>query len=308
MHLRSLAVALVATLLVPAIGRAQPGSDLVDASLLADADRVLPGATITLGVRLDIEEDWHVYWLNPGDSGMPPVAEFDLPSGFEMTGSVRFPGPRRFDLEGGLVNYGYEDELVMLYEVTAPDPLPELPSFRFAADVEWLVCRDVCLPGGAKTHLDLPGPVSPSAPDADPENRIEATKARLPRPIEEAERIGARWISETADRPVLQVTVHAIPEDAATDFFPYEGTNGYVLVDEVSMWIRRHLRRVHVLTFSADEPGRDDPLAPKPADAVGVFAITTGEGDEAETRYFEVPVPESAETGPDPAHDAPTDP
>ena len=55
---------------VTAAAAAPPGKGLVTATLLADVDSVKAGKTFNLGVLLKIKPGWHVYWKNPGDSGM----------------------------------------------------------------------------------------------------------------------------------------------------------------------------------------------------------------------------------------------
>ena len=87
-----------------------------------------------LGVRWRLAPGWHVYWLNPGDSGMATVV--DASSETVTLGEPRFPGPERFESPGGITSYGYGDELVVLVPAEG-EGLVEL-------DLAWLVCKDVC--------------------------------------------------------------------------------------------------------------------------------------------------------------------
>src|SRR5438874_13838035 len=88
---------------------AAPPKDLVQATLLADVDSVKPGKPFTLGVLLKIKPGWHVYWTNPGDSGAPTRVKWNLPEGWKAA-ELQYPIPRRIELPGGVVNYGYEDQ------------------------------------------------------------------------------------------------------------------------------------------------------------------------------------------------------
>src|SRR5215469_1213783 len=36
---------------------------------------------ILLGVHFTLEKGWHIYWINPGDSGQPPSFKWILPPG-----------------------------------------------------------------------------------------------------------------------------------------------------------------------------------------------------------------------------------
>jgi len=85
---------------------APAGKDLVTATLLADVDSVKAGKTFNLGVLLKIKPGWHVYWKNPGDSGMATKVNWKLPQGFEA-GELRFPVPTRFVQPGDVITFGY---------------------------------------------------------------------------------------------------------------------------------------------------------------------------------------------------------
>src|SRR6185436_4838476 len=57
-------------LMIASACEAQPANaDLVKATLLADVDAIAPGGSFTLGVRLKVTPGWHVYWVNPGETG-----------------------------------------------------------------------------------------------------------------------------------------------------------------------------------------------------------------------------------------------
>src|SRR5437667_5864341 len=58
-------------------------ADLVQARLLADVDSVQPGKPFKLAVLLTIKPLWHVYWENPGDSGMETRVQGKLTSGVQ---------------------------------------------------------------------------------------------------------------------------------------------------------------------------------------------------------------------------------
>ena len=96
---------------------------------------------------------WHVYWKNPGDSGLPPSVTWMLPEGFEA-GPIEWPAPTRFR-EEDLVTYGYHDEVILPVRIRTPDRIAA-DSVLIAARVDWLECKDVCLPGSATLRLRLP--------------------------------------------------------------------------------------------------------------------------------------------------------
>src|SRR2546423_1835502 len=86
--------------------------DLVKAELLADTDAIVPGKAFAVGVVFTIAPGWHVYWKNPGDSGLATRVEIVTPPGFSVS-QVEYPVPTKFVQPGDLVAYGYADKLMM---------------------------------------------------------------------------------------------------------------------------------------------------------------------------------------------------
>jgi DsbC/DsbD-like thiol-disulfide interchange protein len=127
----------------------------VKATLLADVAAVKPGATFDVGVLLEIAPGWHVYWTNPGDSGLPTQVKFQFPEGFKV-GDLRYPTPSRFTTPDGAASFGYSGSVLLTAPVEAPAELKELKELKLAASATWLVCKEVCLPGTAKPELNLP--------------------------------------------------------------------------------------------------------------------------------------------------------
>ena len=153
----SILTALIAVLTLPAAaGAATPrAADLVQAELLADVSAVRPGEEFTLGVLLKIKPKWHVYWKYPGDAGLPTTVKWTLPDQAAPQPALRFPLPVRFDQPGDVVGYGYTDEVLLTARVTAPSG-DVGATHEFVADVSYLVCEDVCIPGKASVKLSLP--------------------------------------------------------------------------------------------------------------------------------------------------------
>jgi hypothetical protein len=155
-------ICILALLLSPTTLLAARGDELVHATLLADTSAIQPGKPFRLGVLLKIDPGWHIYWKNPGDSGLPTRVKLDLPPGF-TAGDVQYPIPKKLDLPGDIVNYAYEDEVMLIVPVTPPKGLSTSASVRLSANVTWLVCADVCLSGTAATHISLPVSANSSA-------------------------------------------------------------------------------------------------------------------------------------------------
>ena len=108
-----------------------------------------PGAPVDAGIYFKLDQGWHVYWKNAGDAGEPPRVRWTLPTGV-TAGEMQFPAPKRLP-NGPLMDYGYENEVLFPFTLTVaksakPGPAP------LHAKVDWIVCREVCIPG--KAELD----------------------------------------------------------------------------------------------------------------------------------------------------------
>ncbi|HET8883666.1 MAG TPA: protein-disulfide reductase DsbD domain-containing protein, partial [Solimonas sp.] len=77
----------------------------VEAELIAERDALVAGHTNWVALRLKPDPQWHVYWRNPGDSGIPTKLEWRLPNGI-AAGDIVWPYPQ-IERLGDLANYGY---------------------------------------------------------------------------------------------------------------------------------------------------------------------------------------------------------
>ena len=113
------------------------------ATMFADRDAVVPGETIRIGLHIVLEDHWHAYWENPGDSGSAPILDFHLPQGFAASPLI-YPRPKRFAV-GPLTSFGYEGEVLLFREVRVPTHL-SLDELVVRISAEWLVCKEECIP------------------------------------------------------------------------------------------------------------------------------------------------------------------
>src|ERR1700757_2228491 len=59
--------------------------------LIAEKNWITAGHPFNVALRFELEKGWHVYWVNPGDSGEPPRVTWDLPAGIKA-GAIEWPG------------------------------------------------------------------------------------------------------------------------------------------------------------------------------------------------------------------------
>lgn len=156
---RTTALLALILLVLAAAAQAAPRNvpKTVKAKLVANVSSIAPGSTFNLGVLLNVSPGWHVYWKNAGDSGLPTSVEYTLPEGFHAS-EPGWPVPVVFVGAGDVVDYGYEDSLLLYSSVAVPEELPEGEKVPLKAVVSWVSCKDICIPG--KTELEIKLPVS----------------------------------------------------------------------------------------------------------------------------------------------------
>jgi DsbC/DsbD-like thiol-disulfide interchange protein len=148
--------------------------------LVAESRWVTPGHGISLGLHFQLEKGWHIYWVNPGDSGEPPRVTWQLPPGLSA-GAIEWPAPRRLGTSS-IVDFGYEDAVTLIVPVHAESSLAAQPLANLGAEIKVLVCREVCIPGKTQLSLTLPIKSQPPAPDVRTRELFAAARKELPRP------------------------------------------------------------------------------------------------------------------------------
>ncbi len=123
----------------------------IEVSLLSDQESITPGVPFNLGVHFKPEPGWHIYWKNPGDSGLAPKFTWETPPGLTIQSAI-WPTPSRIEV-GPLVNYGYDETLLTFPANFTPSS--ENGEIEVTVGSQWLVCKDECLPGSAKLTLRL---------------------------------------------------------------------------------------------------------------------------------------------------------
>ncbi len=154
----------------------------VSARLFADVAAAAPGIPFVAAVEIAMQPGWHTYWENGGDAGLPTTIEWTLPPGWSA-GPILWPAPHRYEEDGDIVTFGYSERVVLLTEVTpdAAAPAGSTPA-EIRARVDWLQCKELCIPGGADLAMTL-AVESAARPAGDAERRlVEASRAEVPVP------------------------------------------------------------------------------------------------------------------------------
>lgn len=196
-----------------ALASAPSGSPHVKVALISEMTSIQPGQEFWVGLHFELEKDWHIYWVNPGDSGQPPRVDWKLPSQFQA-GPLQWPAPRRLE-NPPLADYGYENKVLLMAPVRPPANLKLGGVAELAANVRWLVCHDICIPGRETVRLSLP--VASGAPKLDSRWReaFARTRAQLPA------RLPSGWkVSAVSNQEAFVLSIQTGRREPGATFFP----------------------------------------------------------------------------------------
>jgi thiol:disulfide interchange protein DsbD len=241
------------------VGDGGPGpvkAQHLTAELVTLAPAIAPGGTLQAGLVLTLEEHWHVYWINAGDSGEPPKITWTLPDGI-TAGPIQFPIPSRLPL-GPLMDFGYEDEVAFPVQLTAASSVKPGP-VHLDAMVNWLVCREVCIPG--KAHLGLNLTVSPdAAAPTQPVGALGEALNLIPKPLPP----GAK-LTVAGGKTDFVLTLTTGKRETNAEFYPFDqeqiANAAPQQIEPLSDGVRLRVRRA-------------EDLKTLPADLHGVFKLS----------------------------------
>ncbi len=184
-------------------------------NLISEDSAIAPGHSFWVGLRFRLEPHWHIYWTNPGDSGEPPVLQWNLPAGVSA-GPIQWPVPQRIE-SFTLVNYGYEGNVLLPVLMHAAANLTPSSTVKLAASVRWLVCSNSCIPAQGALSLSLPVESSRSRPEAATLALFDRAWARLPRPVPPG------WkTSALSEQNAFVLSIDSGEPETGATFFPLE--------------------------------------------------------------------------------------
>ena len=185
------------------------------ARLVLSARTARPGDTVLAGVVLEMEPRWHIYWRNPGASGIATAVEWQLPPGV-TAGPLEWPAPEKLP-DADLTTYIYRGQVVLLAPLKLAASMPPGP-LVLKAKVSWLECETACLPGSASLQAALS--LAAQSTPAQEAGLLESWQTRLPKP---AAAVAARAAWEkppTGDMRPLIVEWTAAGQAGEADFYP----------------------------------------------------------------------------------------
>ncbi len=183
------------------VASAQDAGEVSRASLITETKSVQPGQTLLLGLHFELDDMWHIYWDGRNDTGFAPTVDWTLPEGVKA-GPMLWPAPHRYESPGDILDHVYEGQPTILIPLTIGDNVEPGTTLEIVGEVEWLVCKDICLPGFGSVSIDLKvssGGNATSAAKISTSNFIGLAASRLPQPVlpdQPVEGLDLRWSDE----------------------------------------------------------------------------------------------------------------
>ena len=153
-----------------------PEPSHVSMKLISASNAIVPQANNQLAIVLENEPGWHTYWRMPGESGLPTRFSFKAPSELSIS-APEFPIPEKIEAQN-LISYGYEGTTTFPFTVKSPRFVTIGQKVTISAQADFLVCKDICIPGKAQASITLPYRItSEPTPEAP---AIDAAKKLIP--------------------------------------------------------------------------------------------------------------------------------
>lgn len=243
-----------------------------EVTVASEVVAVAAGKPFWVLVTFKLQDDWHIYWQNPGDSGLSPQLDWTLPQGF-TTEAIHWPVPRRIPLEG-LMDYGYEGEARLLVPVMPPETLQAGQTVELSLKANWLICHDICVPERGETKIVLA--TAEAGTGAVPSERHAAEVAEALRDLPKIIKTQGKLEAKDAS---VKLGI-ALPEDwqamQLSEAYFYPAAAGIIKHENRQKW--------------QEQTGRLETTIPKgteklPEALAGVLELNS---DEGEIKYYRV--------------------
>ena len=162
---------------------------------------------------------------------------------------LQFPAPRRFNLPGKLVSYGYDRETAVFAEVTAPESLTESQVVRFDVKADWLACKEECASEELGAWFELLA--KRRAPEPQLPEALSSYYSALPTAFADLPESSHDW-KVTRGKPALTLSAADVNW---LDFFPSDPEQPKLL------GVQHEGERLHVRFAKAAPPGQVRGLA-----------------------------------------------
>ncbi|MGP1345385.1 MAG: protein-disulfide reductase DsbD domain-containing protein [Phycisphaerales bacterium] len=207
----------------------ETGNDHAAVALISELTAIRPAHINWIALDFTIAEGWHLYWKFAGDTGIPPVWSFDTPDGITI-GNPIWPAPTAYSPSSQSLDYIHERRLTLLFPLIISSEAAQRAQrtntpITITTKVDWLVCKDICLPGQDTATITLPVQPTDTTASAAPTPhapRFAHARAQTPLTDQDPARWGIdiNWDTTDPARPTL--TISAPPDATAIRWIPDE--------------------------------------------------------------------------------------
>jgi len=155
-------------------------ADHFKAELWAESLTPAPAKPVTLSLVIRPDAGWHIYYKNPGESGLPPQLEWHLPDGV-TAGEIQYPVPSELSISGIDSNV-YEGDTALLVDLSIARGFERGGAVPVHLDADVLICTEgFCVP--ESISLDLSLTIGSGEPVQEAAMLFEQARGAMPVPL-----------------------------------------------------------------------------------------------------------------------------
>lgn len=102
--------------------------------------------------ELNIKDEWHTYWRNPGDSGLPTDLQIETDNDIGISGIMWVDIPEKIPF-ADLANFGFSGKSNLVVQINPDDWGKDV---TLKAKISWLVCKEECIPQDTTIEITIP--------------------------------------------------------------------------------------------------------------------------------------------------------
>jgi thiol:disulfide interchange protein DsbD len=167
-----------------------------------------------IALHFVLKPEWHLYWTNPGDAGLPLEISWTLPPGYRID-TVRYPVPKRYVSETS-IDFGYPDSVTVLATLRSPERTSS-DTAGIVVGLDWLVCKESCIQGSTTLRARLNDPSTRWT-----FSRVARAERMMPAPWRDTGdlRFGTLSIMRGEHRTELRIPFSGPNASRVKDFYP----------------------------------------------------------------------------------------
>lgn len=123
-----------------------------------NTEKAVSSQPLDVLVKITPKNGWHIYWNNPGDTGLE--TRISVSSDLGKTVLKKQSAPKYFNLHNTITQYAYDDAAYWLFRITPDKPGDEV---SITVNAEWLACKDECVAESLTEIIPISAAVSHQA-------------------------------------------------------------------------------------------------------------------------------------------------